>query len=75
MEVEIQYFITISKAMLDQELSKGEQNKLREIMEGVVEKSPQNNKKKDKGGVGMNKILPTKMIPPFLKGTRERQKT
>jgi hypothetical protein len=40
MEVEIQYFTAISKAMLDQELSKGEQNKLREIMEGVVEKFP-----------------------------------
>jgi hypothetical protein len=40
MEVEIQYFTAISKAMLDQELSKGEQNKIREIMEGVVEKSP-----------------------------------
>lgn len=53
--------------MLDLELSKGEKNKLREIIEGAIEKSPRKNKKKDKGGVGMNKILLEKMIPSIPK--------
>ncbi len=63
MKVQIQYFTTKSEAMLDLELSKGEQNKLREIIEGAIEKFPHKDKKKDKGGVGTNKIMLEKMIP------------
>ncbi len=67
MKVQIQYFTTNSKAMLDLELSKGEQNKLREIIKGAIEKFPRKNKKKDKGGVGTSKILLEKMIPSIPK--------
>ncbi len=49
MEVEIQYFTTISKAMLDQELSKGEQNKLGKLWRGLL-KSLLKRTKEGQGG-------------------------